>query len=101
MKVGGSYCYYCSRFKHNFDGINFPLLICYTTNAKTFQQLLPTTIITKITLKITTGKCNQNHCLESSPNGEYVCSLIIHLSSLRFMWSLEPLACSKTEISKS
>ena len=28
---------------HNFDGINFPLIICYTTQGTTSQQLLPTT----------------------------------------------------------
>ena len=38
-----------------------------------------------------TGKCNQNHCLEFRPNEEYVCSLIIHLSSLCFLQSLGPL----------
>lgn len=38
-----------------------------------------------------TGKCKQNHCLEFGPNEEYVCSIIIHLSSLCFLWSLGPL----------
>ena len=69
MKVDGSYCYYCSSFKYSFDGINNPLI---TTKAKTFQQFLPTTmkrnyrkLIAKITLKIMTGKCYQNHSVLS------------------------------------
>ena len=44
MKVNGSYYYYCSSFKQSFDEINFPPIIFYTIKAKTFQQLLPTTM---------------------------------------------------------
>ena len=70
--MDGSYCYYCSSFKHSLYGINFPVIIYYKTKVKTFQQLFPTTtktncrkLIAKIILKIMTGKCNQNHSVLS------------------------------------
>ena len=72
-------------------GVNFPVIICYTTKTKTFRQLLPTTmkrndrkLIAKISLKIMTMQ-PKSLSGEFSHQGEYLCKLRIHLSVLCLM----------------